>query len=80
MGAGRNHRILLRAHGDQGITPDLFELTEAPIPAPGPGQCLIRVIWLSVDPAMRGWISTAPNYREPVPLGGVMAASSTSYG
>ena len=67
-----NRRVLLRARGDRGVTAALFELAAAPRPDPAPGQCLIRVIWLSLDPAMRGWISSAPNYREPVPLGAVM--------
>ncbi|MEM7222720.1 MAG: NADP-dependent oxidoreductase [Pseudomonadota bacterium] len=70
--AGVNHRYILRAHGDEGITAELFALEEAPVPEPGPGQCLIKVLWLSVDPAMRGWISTWPNYRDPVALGSVM--------
>ncbi len=43
------------------------------MPEPADGQVLIRVIYLSIDPAMRGWISEGPNYRDPVPLGAVMA-------
>lgn len=49
-----------------------FEITEAPIPDPGDGQVLIRNIFLSVEPAMRGWVSPVPNYSEPVALGAVM--------
>ncbi|WP_119167302.1 NADP-dependent oxidoreductase [Algihabitans albus] len=56
----------------KGVAPDCFRLEEAPAPAAGAGQVLIRVLWLSCDPAMRGWIAEGPNYSEPVPLGGVM--------
>lgn len=36
------------------------------------GQVLVRNIYLSVEPAMRGWVSAVPNYSEPVALGSVM--------
>ena len=69
---GPNHRYVLRARPTKGVAPDLFEPQEDPIPTPGPGECLIRVIYLSLDPAMRGWIAEGPNYMPPVPLGAVM--------
>ena len=49
-----------------------FEIVEAPVPDPSNGQVLVRNIYLSVDPAMRGWVSAVANYSEPVALGGVM--------
>ena len=67
-----NREVYLVARPTPAVTPDLFELREAPMPEPGPGQVLIRVIYLSVDPAMRGWIADSPNYRDPVPLASVM--------
>lgn len=68
-----NRRIVLaRRPGPEGVTPDCFRLEEAPKPVPGPGELLIRVLWLSCDPAMRGWIAEGPNYSAPVPLGGAM--------
>jgi hypothetical protein len=36
------------------------------------GRVLVRNIYLSVDPAMRGWVSAVANYSEPVALGAVM--------
>jgi NADPH-dependent curcumin reductase CurA len=36
------------------------------------GQFLVRNLFLSVDPAQRGWVSASANYSDPVPLGGVM--------
>ena len=69
---GLNHQIVLGTRPQGQVTPELFELTEGPIPAPGAGELLVRVLFLSLDPAMRGWIADAPNYRDPVPLGSVM--------
>lgn len=51
-----------------------FALTEAPVPELGEGQFLMRNIYLSVDPAQRGWASSEANYSQPVPLGSPMRA------
>lgn len=67
-----NRQIVLKARPRPAVTADLFELEEVAIPEPGPGEFLIKVLYLSLDPAMRGWINDAPNYSEPVPIGGVM--------
>lgn len=53
---------------------DDFAVEDAPLPAPGEGDLLIRNHYLSVDPAQRGWASTAANYSDPVPIGSVMRA------
>lgn len=47
--------------------------SEAP-PVPGPGQVLVRVLYLSLDPAMRGWMNEGKSYVPPVGLGEVMRA------
>src|SRR5579872_2841584 len=67
-----NRRILLasRPAGEPG--PDNFRLVEEPIPEPGDGQMLLRTIYLSLDPYMRGRMSDAPSYAAPVEVGGVM--------
>ena len=49
-----------------------FRTVEAPVPEPGPGQLLVRVVYLSVDPYMRGRMSDARSYVPPVGLGDVM--------
>jgi hypothetical protein len=49
-----------------------FRLVEAPVPTPGPGQFLVRSLYLSVDPYMRGRMNAAKSYAPPVELGGVM--------
>ena len=49
-----------------------FELVSEPVPQLQPGQILVRNIYLSVEPAMRGWVAAAANYAEPVAIGAVM--------
>jgi len=49
-----------------------FEIRTAAIPDLQEGQVRIRNIYLSVEPAMRGWVNAAGNYSEPVAVGAVM--------
>jgi NADPH-dependent curcumin reductase len=49
-----------------------FRIEDYPLPTPNEGQVLLRTIWLSLDPYMRGRMSDAPSYAAPVPVGGVM--------
>lgn len=53
---------------------DDFEIASSPLSAPGPGQVLVKVLYVSLDPAMRGWMNEGRSYIEPVPLGEVMRA------
>jgi hypothetical protein len=55
-----------------------FRVEDYPQPTPGEGQVLIRTIWLSLDPYMRGRMSDAPSYAAPVPIGGVMEGGTVS--
>jgi NADPH-dependent curcumin reductase len=65
-------RIVLAARPEGEPTPDHFRLETAPVPEPGPGQVLIRILWLSLDPYMRGRMSAAKSYAKPVEIGKVM--------
>ncbi len=49
-----------------------FKLVETPIPEPGEGEFLVRNIWLSVDPYMRGRMNAGKSYAKPVEIGAVM--------
>lgn len=51
-----------------------WEYTSEPVPAPGEGQVLVQVLYLSLDPAMRGWMNEGRSYIPPVALGAVMRA------
>src|ERR1700757_3536045 len=55
-----------------------FRIETCPIPRPADGQVLLRTIWLSLDPYMRGRMSDAPSYAAPVPIGGVMEGETVS--
>ncbi len=55
-----------------------FRLEEFPVPTPGQGEVLLRTIWLSLDPYMRGRMSDAPSYAAPVAVGGVMEGEGVS--
>ena len=53
-----------------------FEVVEAPLAAVGDGQVLLRTIYLSLDPYMRGRMSEAKSYAAPVALGEVMVGQT----
>jgi NADPH-dependent curcumin reductase CurA len=65
-------RVVLASRPDGQPTLENFRLEEAPVPAPGPGEILVRVTWLSLDPYMRGRMDDAKSYSAPVPVGGTM--------
>ena len=44
------------------------------MPEPGPGQFVVRVLWLGFDPTQRGWLNDVPSYMPPVEIGEVMRA------
>jgi hypothetical protein len=46
-----------------------FELAEVDVPEPGPGEVLVRNMWMSVDPYMRGRMYDRPSYVPPFELG-----------
>jgi hypothetical protein len=51
-----------------------WHFTQEPVAEPGPGEFLVRVEYVSVDPAMRGWVSERRSYWPPVAIGAVMRA------
>ena len=51
-----------------------WELTAAPVAEPGEGEVLVQVLYLSLDPAMRGWMNEGKSYIRPVQIGEVMRA------
>ena len=67
-----NRQVILRSRPQGYPTGDNFEIIEAEIPVPGEGEVLVRTLWLSVDPYMRGRISDAPSYTPPHPVGRTM--------
>ncbi len=51
-----------------------WDHTEEPVAEPGEGEVLVKVKYLSLDPAMRGWMNDARSYIPPVGIGEVMRA------
>ncbi len=70
----RNLQVRLKSRAAGIPQASNFELVEGELPELREGQVLVRNQFLSVDPAMRGWVSTVPNYSEPVAIGDVMRA------
>ena len=63
-----NRQVRLKSRPSGIPQAEHLEIVEAPVPDPSNGQVLVRNIYLSVDPAMRGWVSAVANYSEPVRL------------
>ncbi len=72
MSSTKNRQILLAARPRGEPTLDSFRLIEVSVPEPGSGQMLLRTIYLSLDPYMRGRMNAGPSYATPVEVGGVM--------
>jgi NADPH-dependent curcumin reductase CurA len=53
-----------------------WEVTSEPVPTAGPGQFVVAVSHLSIDPAMRGWMNAGASYIPPVEVGAVMRAGA----
>src|SRR5258708_7399635 len=53
-----------------------WNYTEEPVPEPGDGAILIQVLYISLDPAMRGWMNEGKSYIAPVEIGQVMRAGA----
>jgi NADPH-dependent curcumin reductase CurA len=53
-----------------------FSLVEEPIPVPGPGEMLVRIVYLSLDPYMRGMMSDRKSYARPIQIGEVMVGGT----
>jgi NADPH-dependent curcumin reductase len=71
-----NRRVLLASRPDGEASRENFLLTETEIPAAGSGQMLLRTIYLSLDPYMRGRMNAGPSYAKCVEVGEVMVGQS----
>jgi NADPH-dependent curcumin reductase len=72
MSATPNRQVRLRSRPSGIPQAEHFEIVEAPVPELSERQFLIRNEFLSVEPAMRGWVSAVANYSAPVGIGEVM--------
>jgi NADPH-dependent curcumin reductase len=58
------------------VNEDNFQLVESPLPRPKEGEALVKNLWLSLDPYMRGRISEAKSYVKGVEIGEVMVGQT----
>lgn len=50
-------------------------MRDVPVPEPAAGEVVLRNLYISLDPAIRGWMGDAPNYIEPIKLGDAVRAT-----
>lgn len=74
----QNRRLVLASRPQGAPVAENFRLEEQPVAEPADGQVLLRTIWLSLDPYMRGRMSDAPSYSPPVEIGAVMVGGTVS--
>ena len=70
-----NNKQFKLAHRPQGMVKRTdFDFVTEPAGEPGPGEILVKILYLSLDPAMRGWMNEGKSYVPPVGIGEVMRA------
>lgn len=78
QGTTGNRRIVLNARPRGAPTAADFRIESSPVPQPEAGQLLLRTLYLSLDPYMRGRMSDGPSYAAPVAIGDVMVGGTVS--
>ncbi len=73
-----NRRFVLASRPQGAPIPGNFRLEQEPVPQPKAGQVLLRTVFLSLDPYMRGRMSDAPSYAAPVAVDAVMVGGTVS--
>ncbi len=71
-----NRRVVLASRPHGAPLEANFRIEQSPIPEPAEGQVLLRTVYLSLDPYMRGRMSDAPSYAAPVEVGGVIVGGT----
>src|SRR5207302_10390315 len=68
----RNRQIVLKRQPNGMPVPEDFAIAEGPLPEPGEGEVVLRGLYLSLDPYMRGRISGVRSYARPTEIGEVI--------
>ena len=68
MNQTTNKQWLLKSRPVGMVHEDNFELSETPIPKPAEGEVLLKMSYLSFEPAMRGWMMDMPSYMPPIQI------------
>ncbi len=69
-----NRQVVLVSRPSGVAQAEHFAIREVPVTSPADGQILVKNEFLSVEPAMRGWIADRGNYSAPVEIGSTMRA------
>ena len=72
-----NRQVRLKSRPSGIPQAENFEIVDVPVSEPADGEVLVRNLYLSVEPAMRGWVALVANYAEPVAIGAVMRSLAT---
>ena len=73
-----NRRVVLASRPRGAPTPANFRLEDGPVPVPTQGQVLLRTVYLSLDPYMRGRMNDRPSYVPPTKIGELMGGGTVS--
>ena len=71
-----NQRIVLASRPEGWVTPENFRLEKGAVPSPQDGEVLVKNLWLSLDPYMRGRMSEGKSYVKGVDIGEVMVGQT----
>ena len=71
-----NKRVVLASRPKGWVTEDNFRLETSPLPRPAEGEVLVKNLWLSLDPYMRGRMDDAKSYVKGVDIGEVMVGQT----
>src|SRR6266852_144014 len=71
-----NRRVVLASRPEGAVSEGNFRIESAPLPKCGDGEVLVRNLWLSLDPYMRGRMSDAKSYAKGVELGETMVGQT----
>ncbi len=71
-----NHQFKLARRPVGMVQRSDFDYTQSPVAQPGDGEVLVKILYISLDPAMRGWMNEGKSYIPPVGIGDVMRAGA----
>ena len=72
----RNMQVLLASRPSGPVEESNFRIVETDVPTPGPGEVLVKNLWLSLDPYMRGRMNAVKSYTKYVEIGEVMTGGT----
>ena len=74
--SSKNVQVILANRPTGWVQESDFKIIETDIPKPGPGQVLVKNLYLSLDPYMRGRMNAGPSYAANVAIGQVMVGGT----